>query len=1232
MPPARPPLMETSENTATPSPAPAAAARRSGRERRMPEKFQPEVVVAPKRKRAVDDEDDDDAENHNPEAGEGDGNDQDEEMTDDLGDEEDNEDEDVDSPDEEERRAARRPKKKASNNNKKATSNAVRRKAAFKKPKINGATLESGGVAQSINVADLPSRPKPKKTARVVTGDRRDGDGLYASIFGSGDSSNDVASEWYQKYRANNDAAVADLVNCVLLASGCDEQITEDDINDPDNIHNRLSELQDLYQEQQITDYPLAKASQSRSFRDLLVGFFESLINVLHETGALYTDEPLMENIARWIYPMSSSTLRPFRHTTTTVALAMELALAGVARKLDDRITKTSTQVDAEKGRKGKNKNKDMLLNLQKSLQESTKNREMCAKYMTDCFEVVFVHRYRDIDARIRTECVEALGSWIWVLPTVFMEPEYLRYLGWLLSDVVAPARQEVLRQLSRMFKRDAAKLGHFIDRFRPRLMEMATQDLDVSVRVAAINVIEALGENGMLEPDEIDNAGKLIFDTEPRVRKAVVKFFADIVESLVEQKVEAMGGEEAVEEMFPEGEEVDESAPRKEWIEIKGLAETLAIYESQLDDDDAEGRLDLSGNMISPMTTDTRMSLASQVLYDRLGIVKEWGILIGYLLHDHTTSTKSRSKSSKSAEAIMRQQIAPTEEEEVILLEVVVAAVKQVLAHIAEAEKGRRRPARGDVTETAEDVALALAQSIPKLLSKFGSNPKASTTVLRLSHLLDLDIFQQLNQETSTFEHLLDGISTQFSRQEDKDVVADAALALLRARKCDEFEEAVDVKISELWDNSLDSLRNLDKTQDLTHRGNMNAAVLSQVNSTLMKISNLAKIRDCIDVLEAEGTDENANTPAIDILAQIVHRGKFQQPDEELDDLEDEVTAFAIKSCHFYFMWKVVSLTHAVEMQTDIAPTTISAVASVRKLYEKNLVQTFSSRAHNDDLRLFAAGSLCDLHVTFASIKRTLNQWSAVGASKKYAGLLSLTPEIESGLVPEFINVFDGVERNYAKKAKKSLNEPADDEDPIDDEDEDLSDVEDDELLSATEKRAVELRAEKSLCELTAKYVLAILTRVVDSTGPHAGKLRKRLQRNATKLGKNYQETVAYLDEKKMREAEAAKARRAAARSKSRAPAAANANAISERSGSNKEPAKSVEIIVAGDSSDEGEELEDGMDEDHEDEEQPEEGTVEDLRRRELLDDPIEDLDSDVDEDAADKNDAADDDSILGD
>lgn len=920
-----------------------------------------------------------------------------------------------------------------------------------------------------------------------------------------------------------------------------------------------------------------------------------------------------MENIARWVYTMSSSTLRPFRHTTTTVALAMELALARVAGKLDDRATKTSQQIDAEKARKGKSRNKDMLANLQRSINEANSNRETCGKYMLDCFEVVFVHRYRDIDARIRTECVEALGSWIWVLPTVFMEPEYLRYLGWLLSDVNAPTRQEVLKQLARVFKRDAAKLGHFIDRFRPRLMEMATQDLDISVRVQAINVIEALSENGMLEPDEVDNVGKLIFDSEPRIRKAVVKFFADVVQGAVEQKVESMGGEEAVDEMFPESEDVDDFTPMKEWVEIKALAENLAAYEQQLEEDDSEDRrvLDMSADMTSIIAPETRMSLAAQVLYDKMEIVKDWGVLVGYLLYDHTTSAKSKSRSKNTTETRMRQHIAPTGDEETILLQVLVAAVKSNLLHITEADRGKKKPMRGDVTESAEDVALNLAQAIPKLLSKYGADANTATTVMRLQSLLDLDVFQQLRQESSTLEHLLDGICTLFARHSDPNVVLDASIALLRARNCDAFQETTDLKISELWEPLIDTVRNLDKTNNLSKRGELNGPVLAKLSEAVMKMSNLARIKDCVDVFETEGTVQGSTVPLIDVLVQTVHRGRFQQPDEELDDLEDETTSFAIKSCDRYFMWKVLSLVRAIEMQTDISSRTVGQLASLRKLYQTNLIHTLSSRAINDDLRLFATRSLCDLHTHFALIKGNLDRWSSVGAAKKYASLLSLNHEIQPGLVPELINIFDGAERAYAKKAKKHLNEPAEDEDPIDDDQ--LSEADDDEDLSPSERRASELRAEKALCELTSAYVRALLRRVVDQTGSNPGKLRKRLHRNVTKLGKNYQETLAFLDIDKMREQAAAKARRTASRTKAKTPAA-NSGAA----GTSKQPPKSAEIVVAID------------DESDEEEEVPEEGTEEDLRRRELLDDPIEDPDSEPEAEGA--INVADDESVLGD
>lgn len=50
----------------------------------------------------------------------------------------------------------------------------------------------------------------------------------------------------------------------------------------------------------------------------------------------------------------------------------------------------------------------------------------------------VFVHRCRDVEAIIRTECIKHLGEWMEQYPSYFLDNNYLRYIGWLLNDKVS--------------------------------------------------------------------------------------------------------------------------------------------------------------------------------------------------------------------------------------------------------------------------------------------------------------------------------------------------------------------------------------------------------------------------------------------------------------------------------------------------------------------------------------------------------------------------------------------------------------------------------------------------------------------------------------------------------------------------------------------------------------------------------------------------------------------------
>lgn len=844
------------------------------------------------------------------------------------------------------------------------------------------------------------------------------------------------------------------------------------------------------------------------------------MTHLLHESELLYKDNDLIKNIRDWLVPMSSVGLRPFRHTATTISLAITSGLVQVADTLDKRITNIEQQLQASKRSKNKAKSAEM----QKALKEANTHREKCADWIDkDFFNGVFVHRYRDTDPKIRTECVEALGNWIWGLPTVFMEPSYLRYLGWMLSDTNGVTRQEVLKQLSRIFRRSAEQLGHFIDRFRPRLVEIATRDAEVSVRVAAISVIDTLRAGAQLEPDEIDSIGELIYDSEIRIRKAVVGFFVACVNDALEGKVDELGGSEALEE-FNDVDEDEFETPRREWADIKCLAETLAIYDTRIEErlpQTGVPGLHVSVDLAGSPAPETRISLASSVLYEKVEAIKHWQMLAGYLLYDHTTSTNSRSKSKKatSPEAAFKKAVAPTAAEESILLKVLASAVKSSLTQIAELDKGKRRGQRHEATEAQEELAIELAAIIPKLLNKFGAEPETATTVLRLEHCLNLGIFQRLRQDSGAYSQLLDEVCTQFTRHNDNGVILEATVTLLHARQYDELEELADEKISRLWENIINDLRSIDQLCDLSIRGNLEADHLKTLSMVMVKMGRLAAISDCVDVFDAKGTEDDSPS-ALDIITKVARRGKYEPQEDEIDDLEDEVVTNAIRAGQFYFMWRTRTLGKQLSEGVVLSSADLDRLLVLRQAWRRALIETFSSRVEIDELRLFATGSLCDLHLTLATLSTPLQQLSTLQPKTSADNLKGLVLGIESGLTPELILIFDGAEKQYAKISKKdkALNPPGDDEDPMDDapEDDEMED-EDDENLSTEERLAAELKAEKALCDLTAKLVLCIAAKIIDNKGPEAGKLRRRIKRNQNKLGNNYKEVVRYLDEAKM-------------------------------------------------------------------------------------------------------------------
>lgn len=853
---------------------------------------------------------------------------------------------------------------------------------------------------------------------------------------------------------------------------------------------------------------------------------------------------------------------------------------------------KVQRQLEGEK--KNKRPNKARLAEFQKKVEKNEKQKAYIESELQGFFNEVYVHRYRDIDPKIRIECVEALGYWITTLPSVFFEGQYLRYMGWMLSDTHAGMRQEVIKQLSKIMKNPAnhGQMRHFIERFRPRLVEMATRDSEPSVRAAAVELMDYVRQAGMLEPNDIDTIGKLIFDSEPRVRKALVGFFAESIKDLYDNRIEELGGEEILEDILNPEDEEDLGTPRGAWIRYKCLAESLLSYDDE-DQEEMPSQIE-AADYLNVSGTESRFTLAAQALYDKVPNLKEWETLAGYLLYDH-----SAPATGNETERALKDSIKPTEKEELVLLEVLNAVVKVSLTHVHGSEHSKKTKA--EIQEAKENAARHLAGLIPNLLKKYGADPKTATVVLRLEHVLNLGIFEELRQDSTVYAKLLDEISAQFNGHADKGVLSEAGAALLHARGYEELEEVTESRMQSLWDDTTSALRKINKAGEISVRGAMRNKVLTELSHNLARLEQLATISSPVDSLE---TDAGKGDPLpINIVLDTIARGVFEDSnDEARDALEDEVVLSAIRSAMFYFMWKVKSFIDAVAAGDEIPELDVDHLRELQDIFTTNLIAAFSSRSTLDPVRLIGAGVLLDFYILFSTLRPEKNSKAGDAASNENVHLQSLVQEIGPEVQAELTSIFDSLEKQFSKKSKKTLAEPSDDEAPQELESEPEDDSEED--VTASEKQAETLRAEQQLCELAGKLVLAILARVIDVYGELKGKLRHRLQRNRSRLGHNFKEVIAYLDDPKPKgkKSHKSKAQQAADEKK-------------------KAVQKSAELVEEDDEEDDPfAELE------------PEEGTAEDLRRRELLDEEPENENDDAGEGAAGGGEEEDDEDMMGD
>lgn len=1114
--------------SASVSPAPTggdgAIRRASGRVRKQPQHFTSSPYGGAKRKR-------DDATDANGDEDMVDDNDDDDANDDDSDDEDDPEDE----PDEEEMRE--RAKK----------SRQVKKAAAAKKPPQKKARTQTNGVTLPIRSTAKPSARKrpPKKPQGIDGADAEAAGGIYADLFARNKPADEVVAQWLASFKDDETVALTDVINFLIKSAGCSLKVTKHDIEDPDGVTEKLRDLQTEHQASQPTDYPLiAKGKSGTLFRQNITNFMKQLIKSISAAGLLIENPELLENISVWFSTMSSASDRSFRHTATVLSLSVVTALCEISTQLADQLPNFQRQVAAEQ--KKKRVNVQRVKDIEAKVKQANDDLEYMEALLKDWFDTIFIHRYRDVDPLIRRECSEAMGDWAMAKPEHFLNGNHLRYLGWVLSDTQALCRLEVIKQLRRMYH-DTDNLGGlrtFTERFRLRLVEIGTSDADMSVRVAGIELLDMLRKSDLLEPDDIDAIGRLIFHDEIRVRKAVAGFFSENVKDLFSAKLDELGGIEKLEEELPEVGPGTFETPQLAWLQLKSLAEMLQSYDSE---DPVSSQFERSGTdgslIINVVGTESRFTLAISAIYDRLPELEEWRSLAGYLLFDHSVGRANGVGNDTLSR--LKHECTLTEQEELILLEGLNATVRRKLSDLAEQHvhhaKGKlTKKQKEDLQEELEENVRHLTDSLPRLLKKFGDMPGTAAAVLRLEGVFTIPALRSLRQDPTVNGALLDDLHKQFMSHGTDEVLGPATNAILHAKAYGELDDTAMEKISSLWDDVVNNINELINVNTLTVRGALTEEELVALGNNLLRIVRLATISSPVAALEDEShvlsnpaTDKNSSGTIdfiIGLLKRALHSsGPELEPEEAA--LEDIVVARAAEAALFYFRWKLSALAAAVrtgatsELDTD---RVLEPLCERRDAYVENIRMVLDGRKPSESVRYSLTGSLLDLY-TSGAVLRTVN--AKAGVSEDYTVLImELEPESEQAV----LKTFAILEKAFARLSGKKLEEHVKDDeemdvdaDPIDADP--LSESEDDEDEPETQmsqqardaKLARPLIAEQKLCILTAKIIQA------DAAGVLVDKsIRRRIERNKSKLGPNFKEVVAYLDKFRIEKKSAAKSK----------------------------------------------------------------------------------------------------------
>ncbi|KAH8097102.1 hypothetical protein BXZ70DRAFT_1009416 [Cristinia sonorae] len=846
---------------------------------------------------------------------------------------------------------------------------------AAKKPRTTKAS-EKVKLPPVPKAKRAPGKPRGKKAAvgeveefdaeQVAKDTKISGDNaLFNAIMNPSAALQSTAEDFLESLAATPGASQAELVNCILRACGCNDSVNADEVVDYDGVVDALDNFTEALKQDDSPVYPLtSKLPAFKKFRKSLSEFISRLISSAAALGELYTSD-LIPTLQTWVVAMSSSQIRAFRHTATVVALEVETALCEVAADVEKEAETVSRQREGERKRKkGQEGNAARDKELQAKAAEVRERRTKLAEFLKEFVDGVFVHRYRDLDPNIRAECVRAMGLWFARYPSHFLDGAYLRYVGWVLSDSNTGVRLEAVRALSLAYDQTEyvgiGALQHFTERFKPRLVEMAMGDTELQVRIAVVQVLQAINTQGLLEDEQTEKLCLLVFDEEAKIRRVVSGFVKGVWEERVEER---LIGKKA-------------TPKEKTMVGVKVLVMLLVQWGRTLDsgksvEDDEPAADDESQSETSSRRTKGktimalagtkqkgRTSLAVEALWGEIGPVSDWEALLEVLLLDHSAAREAPSSQSRGRKVSNRKVADPVDEawrleeiEEGALLEVFLTALRKVKMDAAGSKKGE-----DEVLNSS--IARALIKGLPSLLMKYQSDESRMADVLLLPQVMNLEEYLEMRMMTA-YSTLWDDITKQFLSHSSPIVLANAVSTIRYMLDTTSLSNTNSTKILELEDELASSLRDAIADRDELEVASFNEDEVLALTAICTRLATLAGTRDMIAWME-ENEGGKQSSPW-EVISSLAERGRLGYKEEET--MIDQ----ALQVLYIHILWKARALTNPKEPSEDEIAFRTKLKEQRDSLLEKLLEFAVGTQSNTaEGVRRSAFQNLMNLHILF--------------------------------------------------------------------------------------------------------------------------------------------------------------------------------------------------------------------------------------------------------------------------